>query len=1009
MINGRHSELALALVIIMSLQIFILPIFSTLSTNPESWENESEGIIVVEKGVAEITSVDVPREEFKVTETVEATVKVKNTGRVDDTFYLRCVFQSPSTVGMSYSIPDEPLFIMKGESLEKTLSWTVPEGASPGTYSLDVILYDGLPGAGAKELDRRNVMPAIMIDTNISYIQIESMISPTGVQRAIHVHISKDDIVKSGTLTFLHLTYLLQVAQCLVPTGEGGPIWKIPEWATKLGRNLWNLWKGYSIGTNWINHEKGPADLLFLQVYGQLGFLYEARIIDIGESVKLAINPVSIIPKDYLEVPVPYFSILNFDKSILDLIPQIEQYFPYWRFSKNEKWYPCSFYFDNDANVMNNNENYDKPEFSDAQTGRPPYYVYVHIVVDANYLTIQYWLYFVYNGYEGLLTQLLEPHLNDWDARVFVTFRRDSLLKPVMVSFIHHISSETWDWEIPLIGSNLEKVDTHVVAYVAEGSHGSYRSSEMPPLVDKFEPGGITLGYENLTNWVIVGRETEETSFAQLGEYCLLESEGLHPTPGEVTVDSEVFWPKSFGPSVSAPWHQDETWQATVPPTNTWLKATVFSPVNICVRDSLGRFVGTLENGTIKQDIPGALYTGPDAEPETILINGTSGDYEIFVYGVSNGTFSLDVSSFSGVSESSVSNFADVQIEEGESKEYESLCPVYFDIPLDGVPCKVLVLSNSTISRMEFNESFNQVNFDVSGLDDTVGFCNVTIPLNLTGDLWNDNYTVAVDDNSPITMTRTENATHVFIYFTYLHSAHRVTILGLLTRTTPPTVSILSPMDQIYSSRDIPLVFTAGESTSWIGYGLDGQAIVTVDGNTTLIDLPDGIHYVIVHVSDNAGNIASSNIINFTVDTTPPNITNVSQMPSNVTSNDEVRINATVTDSLSGVKHVFLNYTANDGAWIKEEMTSFGGGLYNGVIDRFPCGTNVTYMITAEDYVNNSVTTRELGYECVYTVIQEFPYLLILPLFLLETLLAIVICKRGKLVSSRKSKFSLGR
>ncbi|MEM3576951.1 MAG: PKD domain-containing protein [Candidatus Bathyarchaeia archaeon] len=85
----------------------------------------------------------------------------------------------------------------------------------------------------------------------------------------------------------------------------------------------------------------------------------------------------------------------------------------------------------------------------------------------------------------------------------------------------------------------------------------------------------------------------------------------------------------------------------------------------------------------------------------------------------------------------------------------------------------------------------------------------------------------------------------------------------------PPTIVILSPTNIIYNNVPINLIFTLSKETVWISYVLDGQANVTIDGNTT-ISPPDGSHYIIVYANDTVGQIGSSSPIYFTVDTTPP-------------------------------------------------------------------------------------------------------------------------------------------
>jgi hypothetical protein len=132
------------------------------------------------------------------------------------------------------------------------------------------------------------------------------------------------------------------------------------------------------------------------------------------------------------------------------------------------------------------------------------------------------------------------------------------------------------------------------------------------------------------------------------------------------------------------------------------------------------------------------------------------------------------------------------------------------------------------------------------------------------------------------------------------------------------------------------------------------------------------------------------------LDTTPPDITDVSQKPiaSNVHPEDNVKVNATVTDDLSGVKNVTLHYTNGNGTWIILKMSNLEGNIWNATIPKFQYDTNITYFISAEDNACNTISTESMGYTYQYIVITEFPSFLILPIFMVTTLLAIIIGKR---------------
>ena len=213
--------------------------------------------------------------------------------------------------------------------------------------------------------------------------------------------------------------------------------------------------------------------------------------------------------------------------------------------------------------------------------------------------------------------------------------------------------------------------------------------------------------------------------------------------------------------------------------------------------------------------------------------------------------------------------------------------------------------------------------------------------------------------------------------------------------TTPPAINVLCPEDAIYATNSIDLNFTLSEPAAWVGYSLDGQANITIAGNTTLTGLLDGSHYMVVHANDTAGNMGTSNTVHFTVDTTPPNITDVSQTPleKNVQPEGEVIVNTTVIDVTGGVERVALNYTNGNGTWVIIEMTSLSvhQNVWSAIIPPFPCGTNVTYIILAEDNAGNTITTDELGYEYQYQVIPEFLSFLVLSLLILTTLLALTV------------------
>jgi hypothetical protein len=66
------------------------------------------------------------------------------------------------------------------------------------------------------------------------------------------------------------------------------------------------------------------------------------------------------------------------------------------------------------------------------------------------------------------------------------------------------------------------------------------------------------------------------------------------------------------------------------------------------------------------------------------------------------------------------------------------------------------------------------------------------------------------------------------------------------------------------------LNFTTDQPISRIGYCLDGNANVTIAGNTILTGLADGEHNITVYATDLAGNTGASENLHFNVEVPKP-------------------------------------------------------------------------------------------------------------------------------------------
>jgi parallel beta-helix repeat protein len=86
----------------------------------------------------------------------------------------------------------------------------------------------------------------------------------------------------------------------------------------------------------------------------------------------------------------------------------------------------------------------------------------------------------------------------------------------------------------------------------------------------------------------------------------------------------------------------------------------------------------------------------------------------------------------------------------------------------------------------------------------------------------------------------------------------------------PPHISVSSPENKTYNDSNVTLTFSMSEPTSKISYSLDGQDNVTIAGNITLNEVPNGFHNLTVYATDSAGNTGASETISFSVDVPEP-------------------------------------------------------------------------------------------------------------------------------------------
>ena len=132
------------------------------------------------------------------------------------------------------------------------------------------------------------------------------------------------------------------------------------------------------------------------------------------------------------------------------------------------------------------------------------------------------------------------------------------------------------------------------------------------------------------------------------------------------------------------------------------------------------------------------------------------------------------------------------------------------------------------------------------------------------------------------------------------------------------------------------------------------------------------------------------------VDDIPPEIGAPAQdPPQNIQPGQNVTVIVTVSDHGSGVYNVTLWYSVNNGTtWTPLNMIETDVNSYQTKIHGYENCTWVRYKITAYDNNGNQAENDNDGYYYIYHVIPEFPSALILPLFMIATLLVLIVYRR---------------
>ncbi len=175
--------------------------------------------------------------------------------------------------------------------------------------------------------------------------------------------------------------------------------------------------------------------------------------------------------------------------------------------------------------------------------------------------------------------------------------------------------------------------------------------------------------------------------------------------------------------------------------------------------------------------------------------------------------------------------------------------------------------------------------------------------------------------------------------------------------STPPRLNVVSPESKAYNVSSIPIAFTSNKQLNWSGYSVDGWANATVDPEGKLKGLSDGNHSFVVYANDTLGNMGSSNVVQFSVDTKSPII--LIQSPEDkVYDANEISLNFTVGEAVS-----WLAYSLDGEENVTIDKNTTLAGLTDGAH---------TVRIYANDTVGNMGASATVNFR-----IEPFPTILV--------------------------------
>ena len=128
-----------------------------------------------------------------------------------------------------------------------------------------------------------------------------------------------------------------------------------------------------------------------------------------------------------------------------------------------------------------------------------------------------------------------------------------------------------------------------------------------------------------------------------------------------------------------------------------------------------------------------------------------------------------------------------------------------------------------------------------------------------------------IPTRKPSVWVNLPDGSHTIVAKAYNGMRYVCTNVSLTIDTVPPYLSIVMPENKTYNTSEVPLDFTMAE-LSEINYNIDGQANVSIAGNTTLNGIIDGAHNLVLFGTSPDGIAFASEPVFFGVNTGKPEI-----------------------------------------------------------------------------------------------------------------------------------------